>query len=161
VTTGGRLRRSSILALTLMLIVAIAGWSSPGPVAPTADPSLALDAHNRVPAQVMTLLRRGCFDCHSNDTRWPWYSRVPPVSWLVLRDVERGRGQVNFSRWGQYNPFDRADILDKACDLASKREMPLWPYRLMHPEARLSDTDVATLCHWSRTEAARLVNGGT
>ena len=76
-------------------------------------------------------------------------------------DVERGRGQVNFSQWGQYNPFDRADILDKACDLASKREMPLWPYRLMHPEARLSDTDVATLCHWSRTEAARLVNGGT
>lgn len=160
-TTGGRLRRSSFLALTVMFMVAIAGWSRPGPAVPTADPALALGAHNPVPAPVMTVLRRACFDCHSNHTRWPWYARVPPASWLVLRDVERGRGQMNFSLWAQYNPYDRADMLDKVCDLVSKKRMPLWQYRLLHAEARLTDTEVATLCDWSRAEASRLVNGET
>ncbi len=83
-----------------------------------------------------------------------------PASWLVLRDVERGRGQVNFSQWGRYNPFDQADILDRACALASKRKMPLWPYRLLHAEARLGDAEIGIICDWSRAEAARLVNGG-
>jgi len=158
--TGGRLRRSFIAALTLGLTIGIGSWVGPCPVAATTDPSLALGAVHPVPGPVMDLLRRGCFDCHSNETRWPWYSRIPPASWLVLRDVERGRGQVNFSQWGRYNPFDQADILDKACALASKRKMPLWPYRLLHAEARLGDAEIGIVCDWSRAEAARLVNGG-
>jgi hypothetical protein len=64
------------------------------------------------PAPVMSTLRRACFDCHSNETRWPWYSTLPIASWLVEGDVKEGRGQINFSRWGQYNPFDRADMVD-------------------------------------------------
>lgn len=125
------------------------------------DPALALTAHAAVPPDVAGVLRRACFDCHSNDTRWPWYTNVPPASWLIAHDVDAGRGQINFSRWGEYNPFDRADMLDKMCDLATKRKMPLWPYRLLHRDARLSDADVAALCRWTDTEATRLVNGGT
>jgi hypothetical protein len=113
-----------------------------------------------VPPPVMAVLRRACFDCHSNETRWPWYSRVFPVSWLVSHDVQEGRGQVNFSRWGEYDPFDRADMLDKMCDLSSKQRMPLWQYRLMHADARLATADVAALCGWTKAEAARLVPGG-
>jgi hypothetical protein len=125
------------------------------------DPALALTARASVPPDVSAVLRRACFDCHSNDTRWPWYSRVPPASWLIAHDVDAGRGQINFSRWGEYDPFDRADMLDKMCDLATKRKMPLWPYRLLHGDARLTDADVAALCRWADTEATRLVNGGT
>jgi hypothetical protein len=124
------------------------------------DPGLALTAHAAVPPDVAGVLRRACFDCHSNDTRWPWYTNVPPASWLIAHDVDAGRGQLNFSRWGEYNPFDRADLLDKMCDLATKRKMPLWPYRLLHGDARLSDADVTALCRWADTEATRLVNGG-
>jgi hypothetical protein len=121
---------------------------------------MGLEARASVPAPVTGLLRRACFDCHSNDTRWPWYSSVPPASWLVAHDVRGGRGQLNFSEWGRYNPFDRADLLDKACREVSKRRMPLWQYRLLHSEARLSAQDVALLCGWSHDEATRLVNGG-
>jgi hypothetical protein len=149
-----------MVTLTLVLMAATAVCLSPGPVVATTDPSLALGAQSPVPEPVMTLLRRACFDCHSNDTRWPWYARVPPSSWLVLRDVKRGRGQVNFSQWSRYNPFDRADILDKVCDLAVQGKMPPRPYRLLHAEARLTETEVSTLCAWSRAESARLVQGG-
>ena len=54
------------------------------------------------PPHIKTLLRRACYDCHSNETRWPWYTYIAPVSWLILHDVERGRQELNFSEWGSY-----------------------------------------------------------
>jgi hypothetical protein len=133
------------------------GWRTPPP-APVSDPASALG--RGVPPPVMLTLRRACYDCHSNDTHWPWYASVPPASWLVAHDVAAARGQLNFSRWQDYNPYDRADMLDKICDLATKGRMPLWPYRLAHREARLDEADVRALCAWADDEAARLVAGG-
>ena len=126
-----------------------------------SDPAARVDAGARVPPPVLSTLRRACFDCHSDDTRWPWYSALPGAFWLVRNDVSRGRGQLNFSRWNQYNRFDRADLLDKVCEKATSRDMPLWQYRLLHPEARLGDPDVAALCAWTRQEAARLSGDGS
>jgi hypothetical protein len=158
-------RRQSRVIVTAGVVVGlalIAAGRRADRLAPgRVDPALALTAHAAVPPDVADVLRRACFDCHSNDTRWPWYTNVPPASWLIAHDVDAGRGQINFSRWGEYNPFDRADMLDKMCDLATKRKMPLWPYRLLHRDARLGDADVAALCRWTDAEAARLVNGGT
>jgi hypothetical protein len=144
-------------------VLAIGFAAMPGshPAGPRANPAAVLNARTEVPGQVMSTVRRACFDCHSNETRWPWYSAVPVVSWLIERDVMAGRGQMNFSRWAQYNPFDRADMLDKVCGLATSRKMPPLPYRVLHSDARLSDTDVAELCAWSRQEATRLVEGGS
>jgi hypothetical protein len=143
------------------VVVAVAGRGPRRLTAARPDPSLALTARAAVPPPVQDILRRACLDCHSEETRWPWYSRVPPVSWLVAHDVEAGRGQINFSQWGGYNPFDRADMLDKVCDQATRGRMPRWPYRLLHADARLSDADVAALCTWAHAEGDRLVQGGT
>ena len=154
-------RRRALLAALLIPFVGITVWFRPDVTVPAADPSLALDARARVPAPVLSLLRRACFDCHSNETRWPWYAFVPPASWLVAHDVREGRGQMNFSRWGEYNPFDRADMLDEVCDLVSTKEMPLWQYRLVHEEARLTDAEQAAICEWSKAEATRLEQGGS
>jgi hypothetical protein len=109
----------------------------------------------------MSTLRRACFDCHSDETHWPWYSRLPIASWLVERDVNSGRGQLNFSRWARYNKFARVDLLDKVCERVTAGEMPLRPYLMLHDEARLSPADVAALCAWSQSEATRLVQGGS
>ena len=79
----------------------------------------------------------------------------------IERDVSEGRGQVNFSRWGQYNPFDRADMLDKVCELAASHKMPPLPYRLLHSAARLSETEVAGLCVWSRGRPRASCKGGS
>jgi hypothetical protein len=150
-------RRGLTVAAVLMLLSAFAVRSSRSRPAIAADPSLGLSAHAVVPAAVMSTLREACFDCHSDEPRRPWYSTLPVAAWLVERDISEGRGQLNFSRWTQYNRFDRADLLDKACDKATKRDMPLWQYRLLHRDARLSDTDIAVLCAWTHGEAARLI----
>ncbi len=81
---------------------------------------------------------RACGDCHSNQTRWPWYSHVAPVSWLVAYDVEEGRSHFNVSEWGR--PENEGD---EAAELVQDGEMPPWYYLPMHPEARLTGAQKA------------------
>ena len=86
------------------------------------------------------LFRRACFDCHSNQTTWPWYSHVAPVSWLVQRDVDGGRGHLDFSEW------DRAQRHAKDVAAEVKQgDMPPWYYLPMHPAARLTDQEKQAL----------------
>lgn len=153
-----RLRRILVAAL-VMVAIGSAARSHPEPRVVGADPSASLNVRTPVPPPVMATLRRACFDCHSDETRWPWFATLPLASHLIERDVTEGRAQLNLSRWMHYNSFDRADLLDKMCELASGGRMPPWQYRVMHSEAHLSATDVATLCGWSQGEAARLVEG--
>ncbi len=87
------------------------------------------------------LAQRACFDCHSNETVWPWYSNIAPVSWLVYYDVVEGRGKMNFSDWGrgfQPNVGEIAEVIQEG-------EMPPLQYLLMHPEAKLSATEKQAL----------------
>ncbi len=158
---GPHVRRDKlILAGLLILVIELAARSYARLSEIPIDPAAGVDADARVPAPVLSTLRRACFDCHSDETRWPWYSALPVASWLIERDVSAGRGQLNFSRWTQYNRFDRADLLDRACQMATERDMPLWQYRVLHREARLNEADIAALCAWSRHEATRLVGDG-
>jgi mono/diheme cytochrome c family protein len=87
--------------------------------------------------QTRALAQRACFDCHSNETVWPWYSNIAPVSWLVYRDVEEGRSHLNFSQW----EVGGSRALDEIGEVLQEGEMPPIQYTLMHPEARLSDTE--------------------
>jgi hypothetical protein len=152
----------TIFATSLAILAIASAAPSRSPHADAhADPAAALNVRAHVPEHVMSTIRGACFDCHSNETRSPWYSALPFAARRIERDVSEGRGQVNFSRWGQYNPFDRADMLDKVCELAASHKMPPLPYRLLHSAARLSETEVAGLCAWSRGEATRLVQGGS
>jgi mono/diheme cytochrome c family protein len=90
--------------------------------------------------ETRALAERACFDCHSNETAWPWYSWVAPVSWLVEHDVEEAREHLNFSE------FDRPQKdADEAAEEVEEGEMPLWFYKPLHAEARLSGEELATL----------------
>ncbi|HEX4954602.1 MAG TPA: heme-binding domain-containing protein [Thermoanaerobaculia bacterium] len=91
-------------------------------------------------AQTRDLFLRACGDCHSNQTRWPWYTHVAPLSWLVVRDVDEGRSHFNVSEWQQ--PQDDAE---EAAQLLLEGEMPLRSYLLAHPEARLPPQDKLAL----------------
>jgi hypothetical protein len=148
--------RRAFVVLFVLVLAAAAAWR-PRPAAPPSNPSLALAATSDVPAPVLDVLHRACFDCHSNETRWPWYSRLPAVSWLLAHDVTAARAQMNFSEWGGYNPFDRADLLDHMCDLTTHGRMPAVGYRLLHRDARLSALEVSRLCDWTSSEGDRLV----
>lgn len=114
---------------------------------PTAtNPPVASDVG--APAAVAGVLRRACYDCHSNETRWPWYAAVAPVSWLVAHDVSEGREELNFSTWNAYDARVRRKKLAKSVAEVDEGEMPPWYYVAMHPEARLDDAERAALRLW-------------
>jgi heme-binding protein len=106
----------------------------------------------QVSADVHGVLRRACYDCHSNETRWPWYSHVAPVSWLVARDVSMGRRHMNFSEWGQYSADKQESKIRSIWEQVSHDEMPLWFYRPLHPDAKLTDADRALVRAWAVPE---------
>ena len=78
-----------------------------------------------------------CFDCHSNETVWPWYSNVAPFSWLLQRHVDRGRADLNFSEWGSGEQES-----DEIVESVREGKMPTWDYALIHADARLSETEM-------------------
>ena len=116
---------------------------------PPTEQSRTLDARVAVPAETAAVLKRACRDCHSHDTRWPWYSNVAPVSWFVIDDVNHGRSHFNYSDWAKYPPDEAGRLLEKACELTRKGEMPLSIYVPMHPDARLSQADIDAVCRLS------------
>lgn len=102
------------------------------------------------PDEVMAVLRRSCYDCHSNETEWPWYSYIAPISWLVVEDVIEGREEMNFSTWRALDADDRADLREEVWEEVVEGEMPLPLYLRMHSSARLSEDDRKVLHSWSR-----------
>jgi hypothetical protein len=115
---------------------------------PPSVPSQAVAAHVAMPADVSAILHRSCDDCHSNQTRWPWYSGVAPISWFVIGHVNDGRRQLNFDDWSVHSSRRTAPPLDLICGQVTKGGMPLSSYLLVHWDAKLSSEDVAVLCAW-------------
>jgi Haem-binding domain len=143
-------RSKSALAALLALGIATlaAQLVTVEPIGKVAPVSPSSNGYIAVPAQIEALLTRACYDCHSDRTRWPWYSRVAPVSWLVARDVALGRKELNFSEWGSYYPQTRRRKLQWMGRVVREDSMPPWTYRLMHPRARLTEAERATLERW-------------
>jgi hypothetical protein len=122
------------------------------PVAPGHD----LMAIHPPPPEIAVRLRAACYDCHSDETRWPWYSHIAPSSWLVASDVRAGRERLNFSEWPHDLPERAARRLSRISEELDYRNMPPGKYTLMHPEARLTDAQRRVLIAWADAEAARL-----
>jgi hypothetical protein len=94
--------------------------------------------------QTRALAQRACFDCHSNETKWPWYTNIAPVSWLIQRDVDEGRQHLNFSEWGQQpasNRRERADDPNRIAHSIQEGEMPPAVYLPLHPEANMTQAE--------------------
>jgi len=102
------------------------------------------------PSEVQALLQRACYDCHSNETQWPWYSRVAPVSFLIAHDVTDGRRELNFSIWTQYNERRKARKMKEIAEQVEKDKMPQWYYVSLHPDAKLSVADRELIIKWAK-----------
>ena len=144
------------IALGLLLVVVAIQFYRPARTNPPVDPARLVTTTATVPAEVSAVLARSCYDCHSNETRWPWYSAVAPMSWRVIDHVDHGRSHMNFSEWGTYPVKKRVELLEKMCDEVREGEMPLKSYLLLHPGARLIEADWKVICDWSVEEADRL-----
>ncbi len=132
--------------LTALLVIQ---FIRPDRTNPRFDPARSLDSSGIVPPTVLAKLRASCYDCHSDETRWPWYSAVTPVNFLVARDVNSGRRHLNFSEWGLMKPERMQSRLGNISDEVSNREMPLPIYLTMHHDARLSDAEVKLISDWA------------
>jgi hypothetical protein len=101
------------------------------------------------PREVMWILRRACYDCHSTETRWPIWAYVAPISWRVVADVERARAVINFSDWATHTPANQAALRAMVTQATSAHRMPGWYYVSLHPDAKLTDHDLAALRQWA------------
>ena len=115
---------------------------------PAADPAKDFMTITNPPAEVASILKSSCYDCHSNQTKYPWYTNVQPVAWWVKDHIDHGRDELNFSEWGDYS-YRRADHkLEEGVEMVEDEEMPLPSYTWAHSEARLSTEQRELLNGW-------------
>ncbi|HTM14938.1 MAG TPA: heme-binding domain-containing protein [Bryobacteraceae bacterium] len=134
-----------ILSLTLILVTG----STSG--AKTADSSKRYRLSNfDAPLPVRAIIQRACADCHSEETKWPWYSNLPPVSWRIRADIDKARALMDLSRWNEYTDEERREFASEIARSTRVEVMPPPGYLWMHRDAKLSTDELNVLKEWAR-----------
>ncbi|MBL7792250.1 MAG: heme-binding domain-containing protein [Saprospiraceae bacterium] len=144
-----------MILLVLVGLIVIAQFFRIDKTAPAVNTSQDFLTLAAAPADVAALVRDACYDCHSYESKYPWYSNVAPVSWWVKNHINEGRENLNFSIYDTYSPEDKGEILEECAEVIQEGEMPLKSYTWMHPEARITDAQRQQLISWLET-----MNGG-
>lgn len=147
--------RGSVLASVVMLAVLLPSLAHPTAPAVQEKP---LFRGSEVDSATLALFQRACQNCHSENSQWPWYSRLPPASFLIAKDVNDARHHVNFSRWESYGPEEQRDLLSRIGSLVRSRQMPLPRYTWLHHEAVLTPAERQQIYNWTRAERKRLLH---
>ena len=138
-------------AMLAWVLIALVLHPQPPPVQ-----GRALFQGAQIDSLTLALLQRSCQNCHSESTQWPWYSRIPPVSWMIAKDVNDARRQVNFSYWDSYAEGQQEDLLTRIGAMVRTGRMPLPRYTLLHREAVLTPQEREQLYEWTKAERKRL-----
>jgi Haem-binding domain len=144
-----------IAALVLAVLLIGIQFVRPDKTNPPTDPAATLEATTNTPPKVAEILGRSCADCHSNNTYYPWYAQVSPVSWWLKDHINEGRRELNISEFGTYNDTKKGRKLHEICEQVQHKEMPLPSYLWIHHDASLSDNDINILCNWAESEGAK------
>jgi hypothetical protein len=150
-------RRLKQAAVALVIVFAAAQLVRPERANPPTDPSRTIRAHVGTASELAAVLDRSCGDCHSNNTVWPWYTQIAPLSWLMASGVAEGRKAVNFSEWATYAPDVQRMLLSVSCQDATSGKMP-GPYTFVRPETKLSPRDIETICVAARQADANVAD---
>ena len=149
------MKRKRILLILLALVIIIQFIPANLPEVSQDNPN-DLFANNVVPENIEKLIRTSCYDCHSNETVYPWYSYVSPVSFLISRDTKKGRRHLNFSEWEKLDSIEKSEALDEIAEEVEEGEMPMKIYPIMHSNAKLSDADRHAIEQWAQEMAEAL-----
>ena len=103
---------------------------------------------NNVPESIHKQLKVSCYDCHSNNTEYPWYNRIQPVAWLLENHIKEGKSELNFSEWENYSNRRKKNKLKSIISQIEKDKMPMYSYMILHGEAKLSENDKKALIIW-------------
>ena len=118
---------------------------------PPVDATLDLVYVEQTSAEVKAILKTSCYDCHTNESIYPWYTNVAPVSWWVKKHINEARDELNFSEWGSYSLRRKDHKLDEVVEMIEEAEMPLPSYLIAHGDAKLSAEQKALLINWAKT----------
>ena len=110
-----------------------------------------------VPDNVLTIFKNACYDCHSNNTRYPWYVSIQPVGWLMANHIKKGKENLNFSDFGSYSPRKQANKLRSVAKSIEEESMPLSSYTIMHTDAKLSVEEKKLITEWVSTAKDSLI----
>ena len=131
-------------ALIILIVILIAIQFIP---VDKTNPKVTADLD--APLEIRSVFKTSCYDCHSNETVWPWYSNIAPVSWLVASDVNDARAHLNFSEWENLSRKDRVKMKEEIWEEIADEKMPLWKYNILHPEANLTQKDKDLIRDWA------------
>ena len=110
---------------------------------------------SRVPDTLAAVLMNSCYDCHSDNTMYPWYGHIAPVSWFLNKHIEEGKDHLNFSSWGNLNKAQKVSSLNEICEQCKTGFMPMKSYLIIHREARLGPDEIESICEWAESEAMK------
>jgi len=138
------LKNTKIVLLSVIILFLLIQFITVDRVNPPVYKSITLKA----PPEVMSILKNSCYDCHSNETEWPFYSSIAPFSWLIYRDVKFGREDLNFSDWNKMTYKRRNHKKEEIIEEISRDTMPIPIYLITHPSASLSKEDKLIIKNW-------------
>jgi len=113
---------------------------------------------DNVPSEIEERLLYCCYDCHSNYTKYPWYGKIAPMSFMLNNHVITGKEELNFSEWGTLSKRKQIGTFHDICDAISDKSMPLKSYLKMHRDAELSDEQIDMICDWVETETETILS---
>jgi len=129
------------IVIALIAFLVIAQFFPIDKTNPTSDQSLDFITLTNPPLAIAHNLEIACYDCHSNQSKYPWYTNVAPISWWIKGHIDNGRKHLNFSNWGEYKDGKKDHKLDECIDLVEKNWMPLLTYKIAHPDSKMSEEE--------------------
>ncbi len=146
-----------IILLILLAIMVIIQFIPSGLTGNSPVEEYNFFVENNVPTEVANILTEACYDCHSQEVKFPWYSYVAPVSWQIATDINMGREHLDFSKWQVLSKRKKIKILGEISDEISSGEMPLRIYKIIHREANLTKEQREELVNWADNLAEKIM----
>ncbi len=143
-------KRTQIIILVLLLIFGLIQFIRPQRNQQTNLSRYDILHKTDTEAIVENSLHHACYDCHSNNTVYPWYASIAPVSWMISKHVKHGKKHLNFSEWILYPKEKQLHKLDEIVEVLQENDMPPAYYTMLHREARLDETSKQHLLNWAR-----------
>jgi hypothetical protein len=140
--------KRKIIIILIAILVIIQFFRPTKNLSDTKSQGDISNAYN-VPDDVNVILDKACNDCHSNNTKYPWYNNIQPVAWWLDNHIHEGKGELNFSEFATYAPARQYHKLEEVKKQIDEGEMPLNSYTLIHTDAKLTDAEKKTLIDWS------------
>lgn len=135
--------------LALLAILVLIQFIRPSKNVSTAATPHDIFNHYSAPDSIKRLIKTSCYDCHSNNTKYPWYAEIQPLGWWLGHHVDEGKGELNFSEFAAFNARFKSHKMEELADEVKGEEMPLKSYLIAHTEARLTKAQRAAIVGWA------------